>query len=225
MTLVVGANLGAYSLLAADDRITWFDRPDAPPRIEDDVPKVLRTSVGLASGSGVWQIVDGVIRTFVDDPRHLDTPEGVTEFLQGFMGPAGFFSTARIGDERVRAMAHRVGWMFTSVEANRSHLRFYHSDCDFVPLEPPPRMPAVLLPMDVTPQQSVQHERVMMNAFRVAKEATEIDASLEHNMRVLVRFFRSIVSISKVLGQGIQLGYQTVAGEVELTKVLPLADL
>lgn len=55
MTLVVGANLGYYAMLAADSRITYYEE-GKPERIDDCAKKVFQTPVGLASGAGItWR--------------------------------------------------------------------------------------------------------------------------------------------------------------------------
>ena len=59
MTLVVGVNLGAYALVAADSRETLYTNETSETTFDDTLQKVRRTPVGLASGSGITRAVFG----------------------------------------------------------------------------------------------------------------------------------------------------------------------
>jgi hypothetical protein len=224
MTLVVGVNLGYYAMLAADSRITWFD-PGKPVSVDDNAEKVFKTSIGLASGSGLIRPVFGLIDALKDRSQILSDPAEMTQFMQGFWGPHGFWSTAKVDDERVGSWARRIGWIFTSVERGEVHLRYYHSERRFEPIDVPRRFPATLLPVDVTAKESESHELRLKANLRKALKAESVDRTLDQNLAAFARFFKKMSTISKVLGPGIQVGYQTGDGEVELTDVMPLSEL
>ncbi len=224
MTMVVGVNLGCYVILAAESRSIWWES-GKPERIDDRTSKVFVTGCGLASGSGIIQAVFGLISAVKDRPEVVGDPSELSLFMQGFMGPSGFLSTAKIDDPRAIPAAQRTGWLFTSVETQRVHVRLYHSDHNFVPRELPGSAPLVLLPIDVTPQQSMPHEMRLCRSLRPAKTAREIDGTLDRNLSVLAEFFRAIRAMSSALGPASQVGYQTTNGEVELTDLMDLDDL
>jgi hypothetical protein len=223
MTLVVGVNLGYYALVASDSRITWFEE-DGSERVDDNAKKVIQTPIGLAAGSGLILVVDNVISELSARPDDLAQPAAVAQYMREFLG--GFLSTAtpRVQDERAKPLLDTVGWALSSVERRAVHVRLYHSSLNFKPIDAPVRRPATLLPIDVTRPQTDPLEAVLMSRLRRAKTAAAFEETLDANLRALVDFYKSVRRISEVLGPAIQVGCQTVDGEVELGDLMPLAD-
>ena len=116
MTLVVGVNLGHYALFAGDSRETFFspDQPDLTTR--EDLKKIIATPIGLATGSGLSDVVFKVIEELSNHPTEMADLESVSQYMREFRD--GFMTTApaNVTDPRVIPMLDQVGWILSSVE-------------------------------------------------------------------------------------------------------------
>ena len=70
MTLILGANIGKYVLLAADTRVTWYP-PDRPVFYTDDHTKIRMTKFGIIAGAGYVPLLDRVKQRFASDDINL----------------------------------------------------------------------------------------------------------------------------------------------------------
>src|SRR5687767_2009789 len=106
MSTVIGINLGAYMLLAADTRVTFY--PDTgPPYFEDGKSKIHNTRMGLIAGVGLGNLLDRVARRLsAEDPYHTDRIIEIIEEEREIV-PEGWMQ-----NERVRtAVEHETCWM------------------------------------------------------------------------------------------------------------------
>jgi hypothetical protein len=154
----------------------------------------------------------------------IGDPDAVAEYLRDFHKAFVDAASTHVTDERVLAQMRRIGWLLSSVERNKVEVRLYHSDYDFQPMEYSEKRPCSLLPSDMTVEQSSPAEHELMAALRVCRSARDVDVTVEENLKVMARYFDRQKEVSAVLGTGIQVGYHTLAGEIEVTEIMPLAD-
>jgi hypothetical protein len=187
MTLLVGVNLGEYVLFGADSRETFFADAQAEPTTREDFKKIVETPIGLAAGAGLTMVLSKVIEELSAHPREMADPDEVAEYLRDFR--TGFLSSSKITDERIAPLAGPGSWILSSIERGSLQVRAYISAFDFEPMEFPEGRPCSILPTDMTPEQSGPAEMELMASLSVCRRASELDASLERNMRVLAKYF------------------------------------
>jgi len=77
----------------------------------------------------------------------------------------------------------------------------------------------------MTAEQSLPAELELKRRLRICRHARDVDRTLDHNIKVIADYFVRQSQVSKVLGTGIQVGYQTRGGTIERTDIMLLSDL
>jgi len=224
VTLVIGVNLGEYAVVAGDSRETVFTEVSAEVTAVEGFEKVRPTPVGLATGSGITRAVFGAIEDFTKDAAEVRDSTFITDYLRDFMPAFVREASKRVTDPRLVPQLGRAGWILTSVERGRLHVRLYHSDSAFSPDELDEEAPLVLLPLDMTAKQSLPLELDLMNELCACHSESTVATSLGGNLAAIVRFFRRASAMSVHLGVGLQVGIHHRGGHVEVQPIRPLSD-
>jgi hypothetical protein len=227
MTLVVGVNLGYYALLAGDSRATFFDPEKAEPEIHEGTEKVRKTPIGLATGAGLLEMVFPAIDGLNQEPAEFDLsdPQEMGDYFREFAKARKAAMRPHVSDPRVLAEMDHVGWVLSSVEDGELALRRYNWISAFESEWFPEGTPASMLPSDMTAELSKPAEMQLMRSLRVCRRERDLDSSLEHNLRMVVRYFRQQSLVSTILGSGVQIGYHTRDAETEILDIMQLADV
>ena len=225
MTLVVGVDLGYYALFAGDDRETVFDGENLEPRAVAGTQKVRATPLGLATGSGLTVMVFPAIEGLAEQPEILSDADETADFFRHFVRARSAALATQVTDPRVVEQVPQVGWLTSAIEDSELSVKRFHWSTEFEPEYMPTRTPASLLPTDLSAEISYPAELRLMKALRVCRGDRDLEGSFEHNLRMVVRYFKEQSALSHMLGSGLQVGYHTKDGDIEVLDIMQLDEV
>lgn len=119
MTLIVGAHLDRYVMLAADTRVVYYP-PGLPTFYLDEDSKIQTTRMGIVAGAGYTALIDAVKKRFLNDPiQHTSHLLAVIREERHKIRGQSFMDDPRCG----KAL-DTTSWFFTYVNFTNDHPEF-----------------------------------------------------------------------------------------------------
>ena len=226
MTLAIGFNLGAYVILAADTRVSYFP-PDGAFRFEDDREKLIPTSMGLATGAGLVNWLDAVKTRWAAEDLY-DT-NGFVRIIREERG--------KLPIERWRGMPHvsetlaRTCWLFTYFKINsldnfdldtvRIRLAVCEPENDYNVGIADDNSCLLVLPAGLSMDQQQHYNDLCTSAIRPLSSISDVQQNLAYHVAFAAALVDQVAKINQTVSPTFQFGCHTLT-QICLSSVLSL---
>jgi hypothetical protein len=189
MTIAIGINFGAYVMLAADTRTTYFNLDGSVRKYVDDSAKIQNTNIGLITGAGSKELLD-----LVKD--RLGKEEIVhTDQILRIIGEA-YTRYRKIYWRTAEADIKSTGWIFTyiTIENNQPKLRlgiFHPTLGDKLALYEQ-NFPAIIAPHEATKEAVDEIADFLKKTIKPYSDFTELKDSVQYHWQIIARLIQKI---------------------------------
>jgi hypothetical protein len=223
MTLILGANLDRYVVLAADTRVTYFP-PGAPTFFLDEDSKIQTTRVGIIAGAGYTVLIDSVKARFLNEPiKSTNDLLRIIHEEQDKIRGESFMDDPRCG----KAL-DTTGWFFTYVNYTLSHpdagklrLAIFHPSRSNVDLALALSGDAIVHLPHGFPEDSLAPMReTLIELLKPAIEEPDLTASIQKSSAVLATFITTLSSVSESVSPTFTIGVHTFPDFVGVSNIV-----
>lgn len=224
MSVVIGMHLGAYVLLAADTRVTFFPDETGPAVFRDDRVKVRKTRMGIMAGVGLSQLLDGVqARLEREDPGDTDRIIAIIQDEREKV-PEDWFTSPRVRN----AVDNETCWLFTYVNSTqpdtptldtwRLRLALAHPHSAYRLALCSPGSGSICMPVSVPGAGELQD--TLHRNLRPLDDLRDLQSNVEHHVGLCSSLIRHIAavetSVSAYVHVGLHIVHPAVGAVVEI---------
>jgi hypothetical protein len=216
MTIAIGINFGAYVMLVADTRTTFYDWSGRARKFHDDSVKIRKTTIGLITGAGSLELLD-----LVKDRLYQETILDATEILNIIREETLRFRT--LYGEITKEYIDKTGWIFSYKKRDNSKLRLaiYHPEVgDRIGLYEE-NMPALISPVEATEEQAKVIDGFLQDSITPCDQFETLEASFQHHWPKITLLIRQIAPIFPSISSKFQIGVHTSA---HITGISPIVN-
>jgi hypothetical protein len=215
MTIAIGINFGAYILLAADTRTTYYNPNGGVISYEDDSVKIQKTSMGLITGAGSTELLDRVKKRLKEEEIR-----NTNQVLSIIREQRRLYQHLSGLEQRI---IENTGWIFSylkPVDGNYTlRLATYH-----------PRLgdgiglfaehdPAVIFPQEATEEVAKPIGDFLKESIRPFEQFGSLGDSLQYHWSKIVALIRAIRPRCNSISSFLQIGVHTAE---HLTGISPI---
>jgi len=224
VSICIGMHFGDYVILAADTRTT-IGRPAIFHR--DDTPKIVKTGIGLITGAGLAELLDGVKSDFASQPG--DHTDDILEKIHSHREAVRRRYCLDLAQSRVERWITETSWLFTycTLQEDQPVLRLglvSGSLADALHLVVPP-MAKVLLTSEAGLQTAECYESALCNSMKSLSDFPHINSHFEYHISFCAEAILLAAKDYETVGPKMTYGVHMVSGQIEISDVLGLTDV
>jgi hypothetical protein len=213
LSLIVGLHLGAYALIAADTRLSYYVNDVFGYR--DDSEKIQVIEPGIISGAGLASLVDNVKKRLDDD--ELGVIDRISDLVRGevaYTNQQPWATERRVAD----AIGH-TAWMFTFVgvppglQLSDAVLRLALTvpDKNYALAHVAPNDAWLFPPTDTTEEQFWTWKRRMKDGIEPLLRAEDFQANLSRHVDLVGQLMADVSAVNKGVAPTFQVGVHVLA--------------
>ncbi|MGZ7180363.1 MAG: hypothetical protein ACXVIB_06145 [Halobacteriota archaeon] len=218
MTLAIGVNFGAYVLLAADIRTTYYDWNSRTIAFRDGLGEIQKTDLGLIAAAGYVDLLDCVERRLAQQ-----TITSTSQVLTIINEETQRYQSRHGGG--VAYYIEQTGWIFsyTTVHNGAPKLRLAKAHIDNgrrVMELYQEHDPAVVYPAEATTEQAQDVYDALTEGIEPFEQSNSVDTSIKHHWTIVMGVMRAYARMFPSVSSYLQIGIRTLDRRIAVSPIV-----